>query len=218
MEMKRAVILTGGRIEESFCLEYLEKQPFDFYIAVDSGLQFFYKNHLNPDLIVGDFDSVSGEALHYFEKQKEVKWLRLIPEKDDTDTECAVRQAVLQGYGQIHILGGTGSRLDHMMATVGLLGMALEENVEILLLDSHNRARMIDHKLVITKKEQYGNYVSLLPVTPKVTGVTLKGMKYPLSDYTMVSYKSLGVSNEIVEDAAEIYLKDGALLVVESKD
>ncbi len=218
MEMKRAVILTGGRIEESFCLEYLEKQPFDFYIAVDSGLQFFYKNHLNPDLIVGDFDSVSGEALHYFERQKEVKWLRLIPEKDDTDTECAVRQAVLQGYGQIHILGGTGSRLDHMMATVGLLGMALEENVEILLLDSHNRARMIDHKLVITKKEQYGNYVSLLPVTPKVTGVTLKGMKYPLSDYTMVSYKSLGVSNEIVEDAAEIYLKDGALLVVESKD
>ena len=124
----------------------------------------------------------------------------------------------MQGYGQIHILGGTGSRLDHMMATVGLLGMALEENVEILLLDSHNRARMIDHKLVITKKEQYGNYVSLLPVTPKVTGVTLKGMKYPLSDYTMVSYKSLGVSNEIVEDAAEIYLKDGALLVVESKD
>lgn len=218
MEMKRAVILTGGRIEESFCLKYLEKQPFDFYIAVDSGLQFFYKNHLNPDLIVGDFDSVSGEALHYFERQKEVKWLRLIPEKDDTDTECAVRQAVLQGYGQIHILGGTGSRLDHMMATVGLLGMALEENVEILLLDSHNRARMIDHKLVITKKEQYGNYVSLLPVTPKVTGVTLKGMKYPLSDYTMVSYKSLGVSNEIVEDAAEIYLKDGALLVVESKD
>ena len=216
--MKRAVIITGGRIEEPFCPKYIKKQPFDYYIAVDSGLQFFYEQNLIPDLIVGDFDSVREEALRFFEKQEGIEWLRLIPEKDDTDTECAVRQAILRGYEQIHILGGTGSRLDHMLATVGLLGIGLEEHVEIFLLDAHNRVRMIDKSFVLLRKEQYGNYISLLPVTPNVTGVTLTGMKYPLSDYTMMCYKSLGVSNEIVEDAAEIQLKEGVLLVVESKD
>lgn len=216
--MKRAVIVTGGKIEEPFCLEYIKKQPFDYYIAVDSGLQFFYEQNITPDLIVGDFDSVNAKALRFFEQHEGIEWMRLIPEKDDTDTECALRQAISRGYGQIHILGGTGSRIDHMLATVGLLGIGLEEHVEILLLDSHNRVRMIDKTIVISKKEQYGDYISLLPVTPEVIGVTLTGMKYPLSNYTMVCYKSLGVSNEIVEDTAEIQLKDGVLLVVESKD
>ena len=151
-------------------------------------------------------------------EQKKPVILQFQPEKDETDTEIAIRTAISQGCTTIHIMGATGTRVDHMMGNIHLLGMAMEQGVDCMLLDPHNRIRMINRGLVLKKEEQYGNYVSLLPVTPKVTGVTLKGMKYPLSDYTMVSYKSLGVSNEIVEDAAEIYLKDGALLVVESKD
>ena len=216
--MKRALIVAGGSIEDAFCLEYLQNNRFDHKTAVDLGLQFFYQNNLLPDRIVGDFDSIDPSVLRFFEEKEGIAWVRLIPEKDDTDTEAAVQRILAEGYGEVHILGATGNRLDHMLGNVGLLGLGFETDTRIFLVDSHNRVRMIQNDLTISKNEQFGKYVSLLPVTPQVSGITLTGMKYPLSDYTMVSYKSLGVSNEIVEDAAEIYLKDGALLVVESKD
>ncbi len=202
----------------SFCQDYIEQHTFELLAAVDAGMQFFYDAKQKPDLIIGDFDSVNQEALHYFEAQEGISWLRLIPEKDDTDTEAAVRTIIRAGYTQIHILGGTGCRLDHVLGNIQLLGIGLEADVDILLVDAHNRIRMIKEDISIFRNEQYGHYVSLLPFTPEVTGITLHGMKYPLTDYTMRCYMSIGISNEIVEEEARIQIRDGVLLVLETKD
>lgn len=105
-----------------------------------------------------------------------------------------------------------------MLGNIHLLGIGLQEQTEILLADANNRIRMIDKGITLKKEEQYGKYVSLLPFTPRVKGLTLKGMKYPLRDYTLECYSSLGISNEIVEDMAEISFTDGVLLVLETKD
>lgn len=216
--MKQALIVTGGRIEPEFFGEYIRQQRVELVVAVDSGMRFFYEAKTNPDWIVGDFDSVEPAVLQYFEQQKGIDWIRLIPEKDDTDTEAALRRVIGAGYQQIHILGGTGSRLDHVLGNIQLLGIGLEQGVEILLVDSHNRIRMIDTELKIARAEQFGYFISLIPFTPKVTGLTLKGMKYPLTKYTMVCYNSLGVSNEIIEHEASISLDTGVLLVLETRD
>ena len=77
---------------------------------------------------------------------------------------------------------------------------------------------MINQPLTIRKAEQYGKYVSLIPFSEKVSGVTLRGLKYPLTDYTMGGFNSLGISNEIVSDEASISLSSGQLIVIESKD
>ena len=77
---------------------------------------------------------------------------------------------------------------------------------------------MIDSPLVLQKKDQYGKYVSLLPYSDQVRGVTLTGFKYPLTDYTMGGFNSLGISNEITEEEAVISFMDGQLLVIESRD
>lgn len=216
--MKQALIVTGGRIETDFCREYMEQNPVDLKIAVESGMQFFYDTGLKPDRIIGDFDSVNPEILHFFEEQEGIEWVRLIPEKDDTDTEAAIRQAIDAECKRVHILGGTGSRIDHMLGNIHLLGIGLSEKVEMRLVDGNNRIRMIDKGITLKKEEQYGRYVSLLPFTPQVKGLTLKGMKYPLENYTLNSYSSLGISNEIMEDMAEITFTDGVLLVLETKD
>ncbi len=216
--MKQALIIAGGRMEPEFFRAYMDAYTFDFMAAVDFGLQFFYDAGLRPDLIVGDFDSVEKDRLRFFEGQKDIAWMRLNPEKDDTDTEAALRETLKRGYEKIHILGGTGGRVDHMLGNVGLLGIGLKTNTEILLVDAKNRIRMIQNDFSIAKKEQYGTYISLLPVTPEVTGITLSGMKYPLKDFTMKQFGTIGVSNEIVEDLAEIRLRDGILLVAESRD
>ena len=86
------------------------------------------------------------------------------------------------------------------------------------LLDEHNRIRMIQDALTLEKETQYGKYVSLIPYGGDVQEITLRGFKYLLSDYTMGGFNSLGISNEIVDNRAEIRFRSGILLVIESKD
>lgn len=243
-----ALIVSGGHLDEEFAVSHMRQYSFDMTIAVDSGMGFFYRQNRMPHYIVGDFDSVKPEILESFrnrtetdasesfqelqlqsteyadfekqpeQRQKKPVILQFQPEKDETDTEIAIRTAISQGCDTIHILGATGTRVDHMMGNIHLLGMAMEQGVSCLLLDKYNRIRMINRGLVLKKEEQYGNYVSLLPFTPQVTGLTLTGFKYPLNGYTMECYHSLGVSNEITAEQAEISFQDGVLLVVESRD
>lgn len=217
----RSLIISGGHLDDMFISAYIRRYPCDMTIAVDSGMGFFYRNHLMPDYIVGDFDSVAPEALQYFlELQKSGKpaILQFQPEKDETDTELAIRTAIDKGCRSIHILGATGTRIDHVMGNIHLLGMAMEQGAECIMADKYNRIRMIKDGLTIKKEEQYGTYVSLFPFTPQVKKITLTGFKYPLCEYTLECYHSLGVSNEIVEEQAKISFQEGVLLVVESKD
>ena len=171
-----------------------------------------------PEVIVGDFDSVGTEALAYFKTLPGVAIQKLIPEKDDTDTESAIRLAIRRGAERITLLGATGTRLDHVLGNIELLGIGLKAGIPIQICDAHNRIRMIDRGMTLARKEQFGTYVSLIPYTECVGHLTLKGFKYPLTDACLRGFCSLGVSNEIVADTAEISFESGILLVVESKD
>lgn len=77
--------------------------------------------------------------------------------KDDTDTEFALRLAISMGAECITVLGGTGSRLDHVLGNIELLGIGLELGVEIELLDANNRIRMTDHGMVLKKRNSLEN-------------------------------------------------------------
>lgn len=187
-------------------------------MAADAGMEALYRIKIQPDIIVGDFDSVDADILEYYRQQEQIDICALNPEKDDTDTEFAIREAIRRGADEITVIGGTGTRLDHVLGNIMLLGIGLEKGVDIQLLDPNNRIRMIDKPLTIDKKEQYGKYVSLIPYSEQVSNVTLKGFKYSLDNYTMGGFNSLGVSNEIVEPEASIDLSAGQLLVVESRD
>ncbi|MCI8483027.1 MAG: thiamine diphosphokinase [Lachnospiraceae bacterium] len=218
-----ALIVSGGHLEDAFLLSYLQNHKCDLVIAVDSGMNFFYRTGQTPDYIVGDFDSAAPDVLQSFTVQSQINKkkpviLQFQPEKDETDTELAIRTAIEQGCSRIHLLGATGSRMDHVMGNIHLLGMAMKQGVECLMTDEHNRIRMIQKGIVIQRKEQYGDYISLFPFTPQVKGLTLTGFKYPLDGYSLECYHSLGVSNEITGEQAEISFEEGVLLVMESKD
>lgn len=212
------LIVSGGEATDEFVEEVIKKGGFDVILAADSGMDFLYRTQILPDIIVGDFDSVEPKVLDFFREKEQIDICVLNPVKDDTDTEFAIREAIRRGATDITIIGGTGTRLDHVLGNISLLGIGLEEGVRMELLDAHNRICMIDHSVTLKKKEQYGNYLSLIPYNGKVTGVTLKGVKYPLCDYTMGGFNSLGISNEIVDDEASIELTSGQLLVIESRD
>lgn len=214
----KVVIISGGHIDDAFALEWIKENEYDFMIAADSGMNFLHRNNIVPDVIAGDFDSVDGTSLEVFSGMEGVEILRLNPVKDDTDTEFVIREAIRRSATEITILGATGTRLDHVLGNMHLLGIGPEHDVEIQLVDAHNRIRMIRDELVIKKSEQFGEFVSLLPIDGSVTGVTLEGFKYPLKDAVISSFSSLGISNEIVEEYAKIKIENGVLLMIESRD
>lgn len=216
--MKIAVIISGGSLDPDFALAFLREEKPELLIGADRGICFLKEKGIHPTHIVGDFDSASGEALEYFKQFPEIPIRTFNPVKDFTDTAIAMELAMEEGADRIYILGGTGTRLDHVVANIKLLSHALERKKECVLMDAHNRIRLIDQPLTIEKKKQYGKYVSLFAFGGQVKGLTLRGFFYPLTEYDMEAENPLGVSNEITAENGEISFSSGKLLVMESKD
>ena len=216
--MKTAVIISGGSLDPDFALAFLREEKPELLIGADRGICFLKEKGIHPTHIVGDFDSASGEALEYFKQFPEIPIRTFNPVKDFTDTAIAMELAMEEGADRIYILGGTGTRLDHVVANIKLLSHALERKKECILMDAHNRIRLIDQPLTIEKKKQYGKYVSLFAFGGQVKGLTLRGFFYPLTEYDMEAENPLGVNNEITAENGEISFSSGKLLVMESKD
>ena len=216
----RTVIISGGRIERDFALSFLENETFEQFIAVDNGLGFCYDNQIKPTWIVGDFDTAAPELVEYYQTQTDIPIRRFNPVKDSTDSQIAIELALELGSNEITLLGGTGTRMDHVLGNIQSLMLAKKKGVSCVILDEYNRIQLIDGETRLKKSEQYGKYVSLLPLTTEVTGVDLTGFKFNLTGHTFTSTGSagLGVSNEIIEDIAEIRVKSGIFVLIESRD
>lgn len=219
------IIVSGGNIQSGFALDFFRKtaeQPGQkgiLTIAADRGLEFFGETGITPDVVIGDFDSLSLKGKEYLERLGKTEIIRLKPEKDDSDTQSAAKLAIKRGSEKILILGATGTRLDHVMANLELLCMAEKQGVSITMADAHNYIRLVKSGTILRKKEQFGKYVSLFPMDGDVTGLTLTGFKYPLSRYQLkTSDGGLTVSNEIAEETAEITFDSGMLLMIMSRD
>ncbi|MFU0826654.1 MAG: thiamine diphosphokinase [Lachnoclostridium sp.] len=219
IKSKRILILSGGAISQQFASEYLKQEKFQVIIAVDRGLVTAYKLGISVDYILGDFDSVPKDLLdEYRMKYKSAVTKKYNPQKDATDTHIAINLCLELEADEIVILGATGTRIDHMLANINLLYLPLNKNIKASIVDEHNKIYMINKKTVLYKEKLHGPFISVQPFTEKVTGVTLKGFKYPLVNHTMYIGDSLGVSNELKEEQAEIHLKEGILIIIEAKD
>ena len=216
--MKRCLIITGGPIDLGFARSYLSGEGFDRVIAVDRGLNAAWALGIVPDVIVGDFDSADPAALADFRRREHIVWEVHQPEKDDTDTELAIKRAAAMGAGYIVLLGATGGRLDHLLGNIHLLYPCLQWGVEACILDPGNKLYLIDGERRFKRREVWGTYISFLPLTEEVKGITLRGFKYPLTDKDIAIGTSLCISNELAADEAVITLQDGVLIVVESRD
>lgn len=214
----KTIIVSGGIIQRDFAVAYIKKEKPDYLIAVDRGMQFCYEAGFFPDYVMGDFDSVSQEVFAYYQKDARAEIVRFSPEKDDTDTEIAVKKAMELGSTSIVLLGALGGRMDHCFANIHVLKLALDKDIEAMIIDQQNYIRLLDRTYVIRKSDLYGIYVSFLPFTDVVNGMTLDGFKYPLKNYTMKKGISIGISNEVVEETATVALTSGILLMIQSKD
>ena len=175
----------------------IEKKPFDKIIAVDGGLKKLRQAGIVPDLIAGE----TG------------KLLCLPVEKDVTDSYAAAMAAADEGFERIIIFGGTGGRTEHTFANVQLLAALAKRGVKGFLADDGRTLFVSDGGTTKIAARKSG-YVSVFSLDTKCEGVTLKGLKYPLSGYTLTNEFPIGVSNEFIGQTAEIIVEKGVYLVV----
>lgn len=225
--MKHVLIVTGGHLNIDFAKAYIKTLSYDKVFAVDKGLEYVDAMDIIPDCLIGDFDTVDTGLLVTYEERISNGELGTCIErypamKAKTDTEIALDIAIKEGADCITLLAATGSRMDHMLANLGLLIKVAKFKVKMYIVDETNRVQIMDHdnfaKCILSKKEQFGKYISLIPITPCVEGVRCEGALYPLNEESIYLAESRTVSNEIEDEYMEITITDGMMLVIESRD
>ncbi len=207
-----------------FAASFLKGRSYDVTIAVDAGVGACMSLLLRPELLVGDFDTFGKEQILKYQRETGVSMDIHKAEKDETDTELALRDALLMGCTEADVLGATGGRLDHEISNIHLMAQGKKRGLKVNIFDRKNKISLLDSEFEkrteFFKDSLYGTYVSFLPLTETVRGITLTGFKYPLfeKDISILENPSLCVSNEVVEERAEITFRQGILICVESRD
>ncbi|WP_018755641.1 thiamine diphosphokinase [Paenibacillus terrigena] len=211
----RIIIFSGGELTPTALNDI---KPGDFIIGVDRGSAFLMEHQIPMHIAVGDFDSVTKEVKDQIALCSE-RFIDCDPiYKDLTDTEMALELALEQNPSEIVIHGALGTRIDHSLSNIHLLRRTLEAGVHCTLIDPHNEICIMDASRPYHVKKTSFTYVSLLPLSLQVTGVTLEGFRYPLHQATLTIGKSLSVSNELEKELGTITITDGLLLVMLTRD
>lgn len=184
-------------------------------VCADGGARHLRAMGVLPHVFLGDFDSAHPDDKRFFEENK-VPTVIYPSRKDQTDSELCVAWALRHHATDFTFLGVTGSRLDHTLANVYLLKKLVERRIPARIIDRNNEIRMVSDAVEIPGRP--GDYLSLIPVTEKVTGITLSGLDYPLTDAVLEMGSSLGVSNVFKATVATVSVKKGLLLVIRSRD
>lgn len=206
----RAFIYTGGNVFRDGVWE--RPQEGDLVIAADAGLLTARGFGAEPAIVLGDFDTL-GEP----DVSSETEILRVPAQKDDTDTQLAVRVALERGARELVIVGGLDGRLDHTLSTLAILEQLDTQHIHAYITSGKNRARFLRNNSTLLPRSQF-RYFSLIAADKKVKGVSIDGCKYPLKNATLSRLFQFAVSNEIVGNCALIDVRRGGVWIVESSD
>ena len=211
--MKRCVIISAGKIHD-----YERARSFlqsgDFFIFCDGGLAHAAGLGIEPDLIVGDFDSCEPSDLSkYTGSSGQPEIIKLPREKDDTDTLFATKLALERGYDNFLFLGAMGGRFDHALGNVSILLYLDGLGKEALLADDYSTMQIAGKKpfYIVDKC----SYFSVMTIAGDVSGVNIKNAKYPLVNASLSADFQLGISNEVLPgQTAEVSVEHGRVLIV----
>ncbi len=177
----------------------------DIVIAADSGITNTEKFNINPDYIIGDFDSLgytptnSNTIIHPVEK-------------DDTDTMLAVKLGFEKGFKNFHIFGGIGGRLDHTVANIQTASYITENGGNVVFYGNNENLTVIKNNQIIFDQEKKGN-ISIFALE-ECKNVNIKGLYYELSNGYLSANFPLGTSNKFNKKEARISVEQGKLLII----
>lgn len=179
----------------------------DLIIAADGGYETLKKLNIEPDVIIGDFDSiesslpVNGNIIKHPVK------------KNDTDTLLAIKYGLEKGYSDFIIYGCLGGRLDHTLANIQAASFTAENNANAVFIDKDTYLTVIKNTSVTFSMTNTGN-ISVFAVSGNAKGVTINNLLYEVNNIELTPDFPLGISNEFIEKAANISVADGKLCII----
>ena len=219
ISLSRCVIVTS--YQSALLKESYDFRPDDYVICADGGYSHARAEGIKPNAVIGDFDSINFHDIEEDLKNSGLigscRVVRVAAEKDDTDTLISLKYGIDQGFHDFYVLGGLGGRLDHTIANLQTMSHAIDHQKTIWFLDGKNRATLRNPG-TLTIQRQKDFKISLFTFGDYCGGVSIHGVKYPLNDCLLNSSFPLGVSNEFIEENAEISHSSGKLLIILSHD
>ena len=214
---KRCIIISAGH----FTPMEIPIGEEDLVIACDAGFIYAEQMGILPDLIVGDFDSLSESGSPAIRSLEEIarmspeRIVKLDVKKDDTDTLKAIRIGFERGYRKFMLYGALGGkRFDHSLASIQTLLFIKHQGGCGYIMEEDSITLIAENETIRFHRGNSG-MISVFSLSEVSKGVTLKGLMYTLEDAELRNDFPLGVSNEfIIDEEAEITVGDGTLLIV----
>ncbi len=205
MKKRHCYIFAAGDFNGTF-----KRTPDSFIIAADAGYDRLFSFGLTPDLLIGDFDSISDIPVG-------IEKLTFPSKKDFTDTHLAIDEALKRGFKKITVIGAFGGqRLDHTISNIQSAVFFSQTNADITFTDGINFVKAIRNGK-ISFDSGYSGYISVFCFSGKAEGVSINGLKYELTKAVLTDYEPLGVSNEFTGKTAEISVENGTLIIIYQK-
>ncbi len=211
MKTKAVVILAYvENYDKEFLIDCIKDS--DYIICADGGQTIAHKHGITPDCVIGDFDSTIESPAF------DCRYITYPVEKDITDAEACVLHCIDEGITEITFIGGIGGRLDHTLGALSLLVKFKDQVGRIRLVDKRNQVELLENGSILIESDPAYRFFSIVPVYEKISGVSIKGAKYPLNNVEMFKASTLGISNEVLSDEAVVNINDGLAYIIRSSD
>jgi len=182
--------------------------PDDFILCADGGTRHALALGLNPNVIVGDMDSLPE---NYSPSTFNGEFVLFPKDKNETDLELAINHAITLSPHQILILAALGGRMDQTLANIALLSNLQLATFDVRLTDGVEEIFFCRDQAKVEGRS--GDIVSLIPWQGEVTGVFTENLRWHLHHETLYPEKTRGISNEMTADVATVSIKSGLLLI-----
>ena len=217
--MKTVVICAGGPIEELADLQPCVSFDDVVFIGADKGAVYLLNEGIIPNVAVGDFDSLSIEEFSNLSKRVASVKVASV-DKDETDTDLALTQALNFSPQQIVVMGVTGGRLDHFISALNSVYRFQMDNpeIEFIIRNKWNEMRLLAPGVTILAINPRFPFVSFYAFHGNVENITLTGMKYNVDNETIKIGSSRFTSNEVLDEHGSIFFASGICLLIRSSD
>jgi thiamine pyrophosphokinase len=205
------VIVTGATALPPAAVAALP--PDAWIIAADSGLDHAREAGLSPAVVVGDLDSISPEGLAWAREHAAIEQHPI--DKSATDTELAVDVAIARRPQRLVLVGaGDGTRLDHAVTTIGVLGRSDLAGLQLDGWWGTTRLAVVHGGHQVRLDLPVGTVFSVLALHGEARGVSVTGARWPLDAVTLPPLSGWGVSNETSAPAVTVDVAEGVLTIV----
>ena len=207
----RAVVFANGECSRTACSQADIKQS-DFIVCVDGGARHCLALGLQPNLLVGDLDSVSADDGRALDASK-IECVRFPPEKNASDLELTLQVLIDRSFDVVVLLGISGGRTDHHLFNWQLAG-SRSWPFQLRLVDDSVDAWLVDKTRAFNAPVPAGLTFSVIAQVQSATGVFVTGAKYPLNNAKLVLGSTLGLSNEVSAPHLQVSVEEGIVLVM----